>query len=142
MEAADHAPTHEHDCRLRLFSELLLLLGCADGGLLPDGDWPRSSGAGAADPNRFPALAAALTPAWAAPNLPSILYPQNTTMKITLVFDSTESAEDAYFTDFEDSAETWRVYLDARKATIEIERSSQDEPIDLELPVGVIAIIL
>lgn len=63
-------------------------------------------------------------------------------MKITLVFDSTESAEDAWHIQFEDSSEDWQVCLNARAGTIDLERSSQDEPIDLEMPVGVIAIVL
>jgi hypothetical protein len=63
-------------------------------------------------------------------------------MKITLVFDSTESAEDAWRVHFEDSEEVWNVYLNAKEATIDIERYSQDDEIHLEIPVGVIAIVL
>jgi hypothetical protein len=63
-------------------------------------------------------------------------------MRITLVFDSTESAEDAWRVHFEDSGEDWNAYLNARNGSIEIERYSQDEQIDLEIPVGVISIIL
>lgn len=63
-------------------------------------------------------------------------------MKIKLVFDSTESAEDAWRIHFEDSGEDWNAYLNARDASIDIERYSQDEEIDLELPVGVISIVL
>lgn len=63
-------------------------------------------------------------------------------MRITLVFDSTESAEDAWQTHFAEREELWQVFLNARAGTIEIERSSQDEQIDLEIPVGVIAVVL
>lgn len=63
-------------------------------------------------------------------------------MKITLVFDSQESAEDAWRIHFEESNELWHVYLNSRAGTIQIERSNQDEPIDLEIPVGVLAIVL
>jgi hypothetical protein len=63
-------------------------------------------------------------------------------MRITLVFDSQESAEDAWRTHFEDSAELWHPALNARDGTIDIERTSQDDQIDLDLPVGVIAILL
>jgi hypothetical protein len=63
-------------------------------------------------------------------------------MKLKLVFDSTESAEDAWRIHFEDSGEDWNVYLNARDASIDIERYSQDDEIDLEIPVGVIALVL